>query len=168
VAEKKEKQYVSDNAQLMAEWDWERNSELGMDPPNLTCGSHKKVWWKCDKGHEWQAVIGSRNNGCGCPYCSGCLPIKGQNDLQAINPILAKEWNYDKNYGLTPLDVLPIGTGRLLGRGRMKIKKRASIIRCENNSLRNLMLGCKRKTTSNVLWMVDNLKLAKLQRLLKT
>ena len=123
MAEKKEKQYVSDNAQLMAEWDWERNIELGMDPQNLTCGSHKKVWWKCDKGHEWQAVIGSRNNGCGCPYCSGCLPIKGQNDLQAINPILAKEWNYDKNYGLTPLDVLPIEMGRLLGRVRRRIKK---------------------------------------------
>ena len=28
VAEKKEKQYVSDNAQLMAEWNWERNIEI--------------------------------------------------------------------------------------------------------------------------------------------
>ena len=32
MAEKKEKQYVSDNAQLMAEWDWEKNNELGLDP----------------------------------------------------------------------------------------------------------------------------------------
>ena len=28
MAEKKEKRYVSDNAQLMAEWDWEKNKEL--------------------------------------------------------------------------------------------------------------------------------------------
>ncbi|MBQ4587207.1 MAG: zinc-ribbon domain-containing protein, partial [Clostridia bacterium] len=33
--------------------------------------SHKKAWWKCDKGHEWQARIASRNKGSGCPYCSG-------------------------------------------------------------------------------------------------
>ena len=27
MAEKKEKQYVSDNAQLMAEWNWKRNTD---------------------------------------------------------------------------------------------------------------------------------------------
>ncbi len=31
VAEKKEKKYVSDNAQLMAEWDWEKNNKLNYD-----------------------------------------------------------------------------------------------------------------------------------------
>jgi hypothetical protein len=31
MAEKKEKQYVSDNAQLMAEWDWEKNNKLNYD-----------------------------------------------------------------------------------------------------------------------------------------
>jgi hypothetical protein len=31
VAEKKEKRYVSDNAQLMAEWDWEKNNKLNYD-----------------------------------------------------------------------------------------------------------------------------------------
>jgi hypothetical protein len=31
VAEKKAKQYVSDNAQLMAEWDWEKNNKLNYD-----------------------------------------------------------------------------------------------------------------------------------------
>ena len=68
MAEKKEKQYVSDNAQLMAEWDWERN--LDIEPTQLSMGSHKKVWWKCSKGHEWQAVIYSRKHN-GCPTCSG-------------------------------------------------------------------------------------------------
>ena len=32
MAEKKEKKYVSDNAQLMAEWDWEKNSTFGHLP----------------------------------------------------------------------------------------------------------------------------------------
>ncbi len=53
----------------MAEWNWEKNNELGLDPKTLTLGSGKKVWWKCDKGYEWQATIASRNSGNGCPIC---------------------------------------------------------------------------------------------------
>ena len=102
-----EKKYVIDNAELMAVWNWEKNNELGFDPKTLTLGSHKKVWWKCNKNHEWQATIGSRNGGRGCPYCSGYYVIKGQNDLQTLNPTLSKEWNYEKNNGLTPMDVMP-------------------------------------------------------------
>ena len=102
-----EKKYIIDNAELMAEWKWEKNTELSFDPNLLTVGSGKKVWWKCSKGHEWQATIDRRSQGKGCPYCSGRNAIKGKNDLQTVNPALAKEWNYDKNNGLTPTDVLP-------------------------------------------------------------
>ena len=107
MAEKKEKQYVSNNAQLMAEWNWEKNDELGFDPKILTLGSNKKAWWKCSKEHEWQATIFHRNNGVRCPYCAGRYAVKGENDLQTVNPTLAKEWNYEKNTGLIPMDVLP-------------------------------------------------------------
>ena len=100
-----EKKYIIDNAELMAEWNWERNKDI--TPSQLTLGSSKKVWWKCEKGHEWQAMIGNRNKGSGCPYCSGRYAVKGENDLQTINPTLAKEWNYEKNNGLTPVDVMP-------------------------------------------------------------
>ena len=74
----------------MAEWDWEKNNELGLRPDKLTYGSNKKAWWKCSKGHEWQASIYSRNQGNGCPYCSGFYAIKGETDLQTVNPTLAK------------------------------------------------------------------------------
>ena len=107
MAEKKEKRYVSDNAQLMAEWNREKNNKLGLFPDSVMCGSDKKAWWKCGNEHEWQASINSRNNGVGCPYCSGRFAIKGQNDLQTVNPTLAKEWHYEKNNGLTPADVMP-------------------------------------------------------------
>ena len=40
--ENKEKRYVSDNAQLMAEWDLEKNNELNFDPKKLTLGSGQK------------------------------------------------------------------------------------------------------------------------------
>ncbi len=100
-----EKKYIIDNAELMAEWNWERNTNF--DPSQLTLGSEKKVWWKCVKAHEWQATIGSRNGGRGCPYCSGRYVIKGENDLETVNPTVANEWNYEKNNGLSPTDVMP-------------------------------------------------------------
>ena len=62
-----EKKYVSDNSQLMAEWDWENNTDFA--PSTLTLGSNKKVWWKCSKGHNWETKINNRSHGNGCPYC---------------------------------------------------------------------------------------------------
>ena len=98
----KEKRYVSDNAQLMTEWNWEKNNELDFDPQILTLGSHKKAWWKCKKRHEWQATIKDRNRGRDCPYCAGRKVLIGENNLQTINPKVAAEWNYEKNNGLKP------------------------------------------------------------------
>ena len=32
----------------------------------------KKVWWKCKKGHEWQASVGYRAKFARpCPICNG-------------------------------------------------------------------------------------------------
>lgn len=52
---------------LLQEWNYEKNGDLR--PEHMTCGSHKKVWWKCRNGHEWQAVVYNRSNGTGCPKC---------------------------------------------------------------------------------------------------
>ena len=89
----------------MAEWDCEKNNALQLDPRTLTVGSSKKACWKCNKGHEWQARIDHISKGHGCPYCSGRYAIKGENDLQTVNPTLANEWNYEKNGNITPVDV---------------------------------------------------------------
>ena len=48
---------------------YEKN--VNLKPEDFMPNSNKKVWWKCGKGHEWQAAIYSRNSGRGCPYCSG-------------------------------------------------------------------------------------------------
>ena len=97
-----EKKYIIDNPNLMAEWDWEKNNELGLDPRSLTLCNEKKAWWKCYKGHEWQARIGHRSNGANCPYCSNMKVLIGYNDLVTHKPYLAKEWNYEKNGDLKP------------------------------------------------------------------
>jgi len=132
MAEKKEKQYVSDNAQLMDEWSWERNTDVA--PTQLTLGSNKKVWWICSKGHEWQAKVASRYGGCGCPYCAGRYAIKGENDLSTVNPALAEEWNYAKNGGLTPMDVLPNSNKKAWWRCRKGHEWQASIASRNNGN----------------------------------
>ena len=121
-----EKKYVIDNAELMAEWNWEKN--IDADPKQLTVGSHKKVWWKCNKGHEWQAIIKDRNSGKGCPYCSGRYAVKGENDLQTVNPTLANEWDYEKNNGLTPMDVLPNSNKKVWWKCSNEHKWQASVV----------------------------------------
>lgn len=91
------------NEKLASEWNYERNGEI--TPSDIAIGSQKKVWWKCEKGHEWQATPHNRNYGTGCPYCSGRLPIKGENDLVTLFPDIAREWNFKKNQGLHPEDI---------------------------------------------------------------
>ncbi len=95
MAEKKEKQYVSDNAQLMAEWDVDRN--IDVFPSQISIWSHKKVWWHCQNGHNWETSPHHRIYGTNCPYCSGKKTIAGHNDLATLFPEVAREWNNDKN-----------------------------------------------------------------------
>jgi len=90
------------NPELAREWNYDKNKNL--IPDNITIGSNKKVWWKCNKGHEWQASVYTRNKGTGCPYCSGHL-ANDENNLLIKNPILAQDWNYEKNGSLTPKDI---------------------------------------------------------------
>ena len=106
-----EKKYLIDNPKLMAEWNYEKNIDI--DPSKITLGSGKKVWWKCKKGHEWQATIANRNYGTGCPYCANRKVLGGYNDLSTLNPLISNEWNYDKNNGLMPFDVTPNSNKRV-------------------------------------------------------
>ena len=92
------------NPALAKEWDYSKND---LSPETISPNNHQKVWWICSKGHSWEAQIKSRNNGSGCPYCSGRNAISGVNDLKTLNLILAQEWNYEKNNDLTPDMILP-------------------------------------------------------------
>ncbi|MCR5390193.1 MAG: zinc-ribbon domain-containing protein [Lachnospiraceae bacterium] len=39
----------------MDEWNYQKNEEL--KPDMVTWGSHKRIRWKCSKGHEWDAPL---------------------------------------------------------------------------------------------------------------
>ena len=65
------------------------------------------MWWQCPQGHQWSAIVKSRTEGAGCPYCASRQVSAGFNDLAARFPHLAQEWHPEKNGRLTPRDVVP-------------------------------------------------------------
>ncbi len=90
---------------LLAQWNDSKNGDL--TPADVSFGSHKKIWWQCSKGHEWRALIKSRVEGSSCPYGSGRTVLPGENDLQTIAPLIAKQWHPTKNGKLLPSEVCP-------------------------------------------------------------
>ena len=102
---------------LIAQWHPTRNR--GLNPAALNPHSHKRLWWICGKGHEWQATLDNRTRGNDCPYCQGRLSTPEQN-LQAVNPALARQWHPERNGSLRPEDVRPNSTRKVwwvCGRG---------------------------------------------------
>ena len=85
---------------LLMQWHPYKNGDL--TPDEITSGSQRKVWWRCDRGHEWQATIKSRAQGGGCPICAGRVVIPGENDLKSFSPALAEQWDREKNGILGP------------------------------------------------------------------
>jgi len=98
------KKYLSEFPDLVKEWNSEKNDSL--KPEQFTHGNHKKVWWICKKGHEWESAIYSRTNKRhqnGCPYCSGNR-VSSENNLQTRFPEIAKDWHPTKNGSKSPSD----------------------------------------------------------------
>ncbi|MBU2527636.1 MAG: zinc-ribbon domain-containing protein [Bacteroidetes bacterium] len=87
------------NPNLVTEWHPTKNGTL--TPFEVTTSSHKKVWWLCTKGHEWETCVFNRAKGHGCPYCSG-TKASPENCFATLNPHLVPEWHPTKNGDLTP------------------------------------------------------------------
>lgn len=89
--------------ELASQWHSCKNGKLRSE--DILPGSHRAVWWQCEHGHEWKASVKSRTEGTGCPVCSNRSIVSGVNDLQTLEPELAKEWHPVKNGGLKPSQV---------------------------------------------------------------
>jgi Probable Zinc-ribbon domain len=99
---------------LAKEWHPNRNDAL--TPFGVLPRSNRKVWWRCSKGHEWQATVCNRSYlGDGCPVCyeanRGEIIRKGKlrktGSLAERKPELAKEWDPTRNGDLKPFNVSP-------------------------------------------------------------
>lgn len=86
--------------------EWHPVKNLPLLCEEINNGAHKKVWWLCEKGHEWiTSVFHRTKNRSGCPYCSGQKLLLGFNDLASASPDIAKEWHPTKNGNLQPSSV---------------------------------------------------------------
>lgn len=103
------------NPDILKEWNYEKN--INIAPNKITISSTKKVWWICDKEHEWEASLNSRRFSTAiptkCPYCSGRKVIKGQNDLATLSPSVANEWHPTKNSPLSPHHITNKGSKKV-------------------------------------------------------
>lgn len=84
--------------------EWDPKANFPLTPADVTKSSNKKVWWKCAKGHKWNAAISNRTRGSGCPYCQG-RKANEENSLSKLFPRLAEEWHPTRNDNLKPTDV---------------------------------------------------------------
>lgn len=91
--------------ELVQEWDHERNA--GLSPRQVHAATTKKLWWLCPLGHSYAATGESRLAGTGCPYCANKAVMQGFNDLETLNPSLAKEWDIEQNLPLRASNVVP-------------------------------------------------------------
>ena len=98
--------------EIAKEWHPTKNGDL--TPDKISYSSHDKVWWFLpyddpESGShfdfEWEATVYSRTNGSGCPYLKGKAVWRGFNDLETLDPDLAKEWHPTKNQLLSASDI---------------------------------------------------------------
>lgn len=77
--------------EVAAQWNYEKNGEL--KPTQVTPGCNKRVWWKCEKGHEFEGKINDRTRkNRKCPICTNRIILPGYNDLETLRPDIAAEW----------------------------------------------------------------------------
>ena len=96
----------NDQPHLLAQWDSRKNGQL--KPNEILSGSRRKVWWSCEKGHEWLARVDVRVVlGRNCPYCANQKVLVGENDIATVAPEMAKLWHPTRNGTLKPADIAP-------------------------------------------------------------
>jgi hypothetical protein len=66
--QKLENSFAAANPNLIEQWHPTKN--LPDTPYNVPISGPRKYWWVCNVcEQEWEASVGSRTGGSGCPYC---------------------------------------------------------------------------------------------------
>jgi hypothetical protein len=93
---------------IVKEWDYFKTGDLL--PDDVSSNSRKKVWWRCNQGHEYQVSVHSRVRSNGCKQCQKGERTKKQlatkliksQTLVSHSPYLLNEWDYFKNNDKDP------------------------------------------------------------------
>nr|ANV79212.1 hypothetical protein [uncultured Candidatus Thalassoarchaea sp.] len=91
---------------ISEEW----HSENELPPEKVLAGSGKKAKWKCkDCQHSWFTSVANRTGEkkTGCPACRNLeIHEDGRNSLAVKYPNIAAEFDYQKNYPITPHNIV--------------------------------------------------------------
>lgn len=94
--------------EIANEWDYSSNG--GLLPTEVMFGARQNAHWVCSRGHKWISPITYRTStDFGCPYCSNRKAWAGDNDLVALFPDLAKEFDENRN-SVSASEVIPSST----------------------------------------------------------
>jgi hypothetical protein len=77
----------------------------GVDPHAVGAGSATQLWWRCPRGHQWQARVNDRGHGRGCPVCARERPVPRERSLAVRHPELVTQLHPTHNQGVDPLKV---------------------------------------------------------------
>lgn len=90
---------------ISKEWHTAKNGAI--TPEYVNAHTHRKFWWICPKGHEYEMTVKHRTEkNTQCPICSSHRVLDGYNDLKTKRPDVAARWDYEKNNGLLPTQVM--------------------------------------------------------------
>ena len=104
-----ENNLLAAHPEIAKEFDAEKS---GTTADKVTPKSNKKMWWKCSKGHSYQASPSKKtleNNSYGCAVCSG-YQIDDTNSFGTLFPELAAEFQTEAN-GISPFE-FPAGRSK--------------------------------------------------------
>ena len=87
------------NPELSKQWHPTKNRSLL--PSQVTCGSSKKVWWACENGHEWRAVVGQRSSArrSNCPFCKKFFSKIEMRIFTELDTLIGSIW-HDQSFGV--------------------------------------------------------------------
>ncbi|MCM3387217.1 zinc-ribbon domain-containing protein [Ureibacillus chungkukjangi] len=96
------------NPDLASQWHPTKNGNL--TPHDVSWSSHKRIWWLCEQGHEWDATVNCRNSkesgGRKCPVCN---VSKGEEKI--LNYLNSRQIDY--KYQKTFSNLTGVGQGLL-------------------------------------------------------
>ena len=105
-----DKHFLIEDINLMSEWDFDKNNEIGLNPNSLSFSSSKKAFWKCDNNHIYQTSIKDKvRRNQKCPICQNKIVAKGINDFENNFVCFGFEkggFNYDWKFISTEYDDL--------------------------------------------------------------
>ncbi|MEU9471516.1 zinc-ribbon domain-containing protein [Streptomyces avermitilis] len=99
-----ERNLAVDDPEIAATWHPELNGALL--PTDVTYKSGRQVYWLCAESHVWEQRVSNRVRSRRCGECTGRL-VSASNNLAALHPGLAVEWDTEANWPLQPHQMHP-------------------------------------------------------------